>query len=220
MAADGWGADHSQLLSTIRRLIRCYPHVVGLVERLCVSFLFRLDPMINTQAIREGDVCLYKPTGLFGKLIVFHTGGPCSHAEIYAGHGFSLASRDGLGTGRYPFRTADLGWVLRPTVPFDIEQMLDWFEATPHQPYGWYDLLQFCGYPVNGTGVVCSPFVVYALRAGTVRVFKDIPPERIAPNDLLLSELLLDVTSEVLIPDASDPVPAHRPVHLGVPQTA
>jgi cell wall-associated NlpC family hydrolase len=153
--------------------------------------------MLNTQSLRPGDVLLYKPTSRFGQMIVFHTGGPCSHAELYVGEGLSLASRDGKGTGCYELRTADLGWVLRPTTPFSVEGARAWFNQTGHQPYGWYDLLAFCGYPVNGAGVVCSPYVVYLLRAGGVPVFKTIPPERIAPNDLLLSELLTDISEAV-----------------------
>jgi hypothetical protein len=153
--------------------------------------------MLQIDRLTPGMVLLYKPTSAFGKLIVFHTGGPCSHAELYIGDGTSLASRDGEGTGRYPLRTTDLGWVLRPMTAFDQPKALAWFTAQAHQKYGWSDLLQFCGYPVNGDGVVCSPFVVYALRAGGVHVFKDIAPERIAPNDLLLSEYLEDVTTWV-----------------------
>lgn len=173
--------------------------------------------MVQIDRLQPGMVLLYKPTSAFGKMIVFHTGGPCSHAELYAGGGASVASRDGQGTGLYPLRTDDLGWVLRPVTPFDAAKASAWFTAQPHQKYGWSDLLQFCGYPVNGNGVVCSPFVVYVLRAGGVPVFKDIAPERIAPNDLLLSELLLDITAEVQHPDA---VPAHRALDLRVPQEA
>ncbi len=152
---------------------------------------------MNTQYLRPGDVLLYKPASTFGKLIVFHTGGPCSHAELYVGEGLSLASRDGQGTGCYALRTSDLGWVLRPTPPFSVDAARAWFNRTGHQAYGWSDLLQFCGYPVNGDGVVCSPYVVYLLRAGGVQVFKDIAPERIAPNDFLLSELLVEISAAV-----------------------
>jgi hypothetical protein len=175
--------------------------------------------MLQVDRLQPGMVLLYKPTGAFGRLIVFHTGGPCSHAELYIGGGESLASRDGQGTGRYPLRTADLGWVLQPLPPFDQPRALAWFTAQSHQQYGWVDLLQFCGYPVNGQGVVCSPYVVYVLRAGGVPVFKTIAPERIAPNDLLLSEYLDDVTTEILVPDAVSDVPAHRPLDVGLPQT-
>ncbi len=149
--------------------------------------------------MQPGDVLLYRPAGLFGWGIRIKTGGPQSHAELYIGNRQALASRDRQGTGRYPWRLSQLGWVLRPTVPFDRDACLDWFEHQgAGQPYGWSDLLTFFGVPVNGPGVVCSPFVVYALRAAGVPIFGTTPPERIAPNDLPLSELLSDVSASVL----------------------
>lgn len=155
--------------------------------------------------LHPGDVLLYQPTGVFGWLIRFHTGGPCAHVEVYLGGGKSIASRDRLGVGIYPLRTSELGWVLRPNLPFDTDNAWDWYERTGKgQRYGWLDLAQFFGYNVNGPGIVCSPCAVCVLRAAGVPVFGMVPAEHIAPNDFLLSELLSDVTAELFARGSAD----------------
>lgn len=131
--------------------------------------------------LRPGDALLYRPSSIFGWLIRRHTGFPISHVEVYIGGGQSLASRDGIGTGRYPLRLAQLQKVCRPRVLFDTGQALAWFTAQPHQPYGWLDLLDFFDFNVNGPGIVCSPFATLVERAGGVNVFPGIPAQKIAP---------------------------------------
>src|SRR5206468_4609077 len=132
----------------------------------------------------------YAPVGAFGWLITFHTGGPVAHVEIFLGHGQSLASRDKLGVGIYPWRTTELAYVLRPAA-FEPAGALAWYERDGKgQPYGWLDLAQFCGYyTVNGPGMVCSPCATRVLRAGGVPIFHTYPAERREPRDFLLSEL-------------------------------
>jgi hypothetical protein len=66
------------------------------------------------------------------------------------------------------------------------------------QPYGWLDLLQFCGYAINGPGMVCSTLATYILRAGRVPIFGRVPAERITPANFLLSDELDDITTTIL----------------------
>ena len=147
-----------------------------------------------------GDVLLYRASGFYGRLIALKTWHPISHVEVYAGDGQSEASRDGVGVGRYLLRTDGLTHVLRPVHPaFNWASGDAWFRAVEGQPYGWLDLLQFVGLPVNGPGMVCSPFVAGRLRASGLPIFNAEPIEKIAPCTFLLSELLVDVTDPALL---------------------
>jgi hypothetical protein len=149
-------------------------------------------------ALRPGDCLLYRPSSLFGWIIRVKTGSPVSHVEVYVGGGQTVASRDGQGVGRYPLRTDHLGWVLRPTVPFSLDAAMDWFDQHRGEPYGWVDLLDFFSATVDAPGQVCSPCATNVLRAGGVRVFGSFPAIRITPRDFLTSELLADISSQVL----------------------
>lgn len=170
-------------------------------------------PFPLASRLLAGDVLLYKPASVFGWMIRIKTGSPVSHVEVYVGGGHSVASRDGQGVGRYPLRTDNLGWVLRPTVPFWLNPAMDWFDQHKGDPYGWLDLLDFFSLNVDGPGQVCSPCATNFLRAGGVRVFGTFPAIRISPRDFLTSELFTDVSSAVLT-QAPSPVsiPAPSPV--------
>lgn len=143
--------------------------------------------------VRPGDVLLYKPSSVFGWLIRVKTWHPVSHVEMYLGEGISAASRDGQGVARYPFRTDGLIHILRPNVPLDLSKVSAYVDAMNGTPYGWYDLANFAGFNVNAKGIVCSPFVTNALRAGGVKIFNDEPANDIAPFQFLTSELLTEI---------------------------
>jgi hypothetical protein len=188
----------------IRRLARCRPDVAELAWRVfhrLIRLLFRLDLMLQIQALQAGDVLLYRATGLYGRLISFHSGSEIGHVEVYVGGGFSVASRDRLGVERYPLRTADLMDVLRPTTAFDLDAALDWFEQSAKgQPYSWTDLLAFvrAADDWDTRGWVCSPFAAAFLRIGGIPVFAGVPVNKIMPRDFrLIPELLADVTATV-----------------------
>lgn len=132
-----------------------------------------------------GDIMLFKPTSLFGQLIRIKTWHNVSHVEIYRGAGQSDASRDGIGVGTYPVRTSGLVWVLRPKVPLDIVKGLTYTEELMGTPYGWVDLLNFAGIPLNRRGIVCSPFAAGWLRAAGWDVFPEDPIECVAPFQFL-----------------------------------
>lgn len=149
--------------------------------------------------IQAGDVLLYRPTGLFGRVIALKTWHMIAHVEVSLGGGESVASRDGLGVGRYPHRSADLAHVLRPVLPMDLAAALRWFRTVEGQPYGWVDLLAFIGLTADGPGMVCSPFATEFLRAGGLPVFRSEPARFIAPFQFLTSELLRDVGQDAAV---------------------
>ena len=146
---------------------------------------------MDSKTLLPGDVLLYKPTGLFGRIIALKTWHKIAHCECYVGNGNSVASRDGKGVNIYPLRLTDLAYILRPTQPLDLVSGLRWFhKEAKGLPYGWLDLAQFIGRNVNGKGMVCSPFLTYFLRACKLPIFNDEPAEKIAPFQFILSELL------------------------------
>lgn len=138
--------------------------------------------------LRPGDVLLYRGTGLYGFLIRVHTWHDVGHVEVYVGEGQSEASRDGLGVGRYPLRTADLLHVLRPKPPLDLAAGERWFATVKGTPYGWLDLLQFVGVPIDAPGIVCSPFATERCRAVGFDPFNGEAAAKIAPFEFLLSD--------------------------------
>lgn len=137
--------------------------------------------------LKPGDVLLYKPQGIFGWIIRVKTWHSVSHCEVYTGDGFSVASRDGLGVNKYPWRNTELAAVCRPVQPFDLFKALVWFQKQKGTPYGWMDLLQFAGLNVDSKGIVCSPFVTRFLRAGGLDPFNGEQAELIAPFQFELS---------------------------------
>lgn len=133
----------------------------------------------------KGDIMLYRPKGVFGQLISIKTWHRISHVELYHGNSVSYASRDGLGVNAYPVRLSELKYVLRPQVPLDFAAGDAWFATVKGQPYGWLDLLDFVGLPVNGPGMVCSPFAADYLRHAGWNIFPTDPPVKVAPFQFL-----------------------------------
>ena len=83
--------------------------------------------------LEPGDILLYGGRGLVDRLIQFRTWSDVSHIEIYVGEGRSVASRNGIGVGKYPLRLPEgIRRVYRlknkfnfPS--FDFEKSLAWF---------------------------------------------------------------------------------------------
>lgn len=149
----------------------------------------------DTNTLRPADVLLYKGSGFFSRVIQIKTWHPISHVEVSIGPEESVASRDGIGVGRYPRRDADLAHVLRPLLPFDLAAAMRYFARMNGTAYGWLDLLAFVGVNYDANGIVCSPFATEFLRAGGVRVFNTEPAREIAPFQFLTSELLVPIWS-------------------------
>lgn len=135
--------------------------------------------------LKAGDILLYRPKGLFGQIIGIKTWHEIAHVEIYDGLHQSLASRDGLGVDRYSVRLSELAYVLRPKHPLDIGAGRRYFYKMKGTSYGWLDLLNFVGLPINAPGIVCSPFAAGFLRACGWPVFPADPIERVAPFQFL-----------------------------------
>lgn len=135
--------------------------------------------------LKPGDTLLYRPSGKFGWIIAVKTWHAISHVEVYDGSLQSLASRDGLGVDRYPLRLNDLAYVLRPRVPLNLSKGRAYFDSLKGTPYGWWDLADFVNLPVDGKGIVCSPFVAGFYRAAGWNVFPTDPVNKIAPFQFL-----------------------------------
>lgn len=135
--------------------------------------------------LRPGDIMLYRPKGVFGRLIQVKTWHRISHVEIYAGGLQSYASRDGVGVDIYPVRVTELAYVLRPTAALDLEKMRAFAVSMKGTPYGWLDLLDFAGFNVDRKGIVCSAYATELLRAGGWHVFPTDKSNLVSPFQFL-----------------------------------
>lgn len=150
--------------------------------------------MAQPYQLKAGDIMLYRPVKMtwrnfltwpFGQLICIKTWHHISHVEVYDGDGFSWASRDGRGFDRYPSRVSELTYILRPTVTLDLNAARYWARQMIGTPYGWIDLLNFIGVPVDRHGIVCSPAATGYFRAGGWDIFPTDPINKIAPFQFL-----------------------------------
>jgi hypothetical protein len=160
--------------------------------------------MTILRSLKAGDVLLYKPKGLFGWFIRVKTWHAVAHVECYIGDGFSVASRDGIGVGKYPLRTSELVTVCRPidAVVLNWPRALAWFDRQKGTRYGWIDLLQFAGLNVDADGIVCSPFIARFCRMLGYDPFNGEDPQKVAPFEFALSNCyaLYDVNDDQLTP--------------------
>lgn len=161
--------------------------------------------------LKPGDVLLYKPKGVFGWFIRVKTWHKVAHCEGYVGDGFSVASRDGIGVGKYPLRTSELIIVCRPKpeIVLNWTKAMAWFGLMKGTPYGWGDLLQFAGLNVDALGIVCSPFLARFVRKQDYDPFNGEDPLKIAPFQFALSNCyqVYDVKDEDLILRVPQPEP-------------
>ena len=135
--------------------------------------------------LRAGDILLYRPASIYGRLIAIKTWHAISHVEVYDGQCRSLASRDGKGVDRYPVRLSELAWVLRPLNPLDLSNGRAFFDTMRGTPYGWLDLLAFLGLSIDTAGIVCSPFAAGFFRACGWHVFPTDHINKVAPFQFL-----------------------------------
>ncbi len=146
--------------------------------------------------LRVGDVLLYAGTGWFSLLIRIKTWSKYSHCEVYDGSGYSVASRDRIGVGRYDLRLDGLRVVLRPRGRFSAVRARAWFRAVDGQPYDWWGLMAFTGAKHQGKNnwaQFCSEFATRYLRAGGVDPFNGYDADGIAPGEFLKSPALIRV---------------------------
>ena len=147
-----------------------------------------------------GDCLLYKPSSLFGQIIRIKTWHNVAHCEVYAGNAASWASRDGLGVASYPLRTDQLVYVLRPTVPLNLTAATAWATSVSGTKYGWLELLNFVGLPINAGGMFCSQFLTEYYRHAGWTMFIEDPPSRVAPFEFLnlVGAGFTDVSTELV----------------------
>ncbi len=164
--------------------------------------------------LMPGDILLYGGRDLVSRLIQFRTWSDVSHIEIYVGEGRSVASRNGLGVGKYPLRIVGLRRVYRATIgaltypQFNFENCMAWFATVDGTPYGWADLLRFYLINVPTKGLICSEFADLFFRNGGLPLFNTNYPEgAVCPGDYeKISDLLVDElwTWKPALPSASE----------------
>lgn len=144
--------------------------------------------------LKPGDVLLYTGSGWFSRLIQMKTWSRYSHVEVYDGNGASVASRDGIGVGRYPVRFDGLRVILRPLPAFDPAPARAWFTTVDGQPYDWFGLLCFTNAKRQGKEnwkQFCSEFATRYLRKGGVDPFNGYDADGIAPGEFMKSAALV-----------------------------
>lgn len=135
-----------------------------------------------------GDVLLYGSSGsLIDWSIQAKTGGIHTHVEVWEGNGNSVASRNGIGVNRYPFREAQLITVRRSIQGFNQELATKYFLSVYGDGYDWIGLSAFWNIVTEDMPhkLFCSSFVRNYLRAGLVETFNpNINSVKISPWDL------------------------------------
>lgn len=140
--------------------------------------------------LEPGDVLLYSGTGFISWAIKTKTWSPFSHTEVYIGHGWSVASRDGIGVGAYQLRTKDLALILRPNAPLDLQAGLQWFQTVKGEKYDWLGLFAFffATWQASTNKMFCSEFVLRFLRAAGLEPFTpDTDADHVSPGMLATS---------------------------------
>lgn len=157
--------------------------------------------MFDTSLLRPGDVLLYKGKGIFGLIIQIKSWSKIGHCEVYAGDGYSVASRDGKGVDVYPLRESELVMALRPNRPFKLSTALDWFrQEAQGQGYDWLGLLRFTwgsDYTKGNSNnkQFCSEFVTRFYRKGDLDPFPGADADAVPPAWFAVSPLFDKVWS-------------------------
>ena len=152
--------------------------------------------------LMPGDCLLYRPPSfkpglrgltswLIGRAIAIKTWNNISHVEVYAGEGWNVASRDGVGVNKYPLRTAGLAKVLRPVSPIFMADAMAWFENKAcGQKYDWLGLMCFTLAVKQGAKdrMFCSEFATRFYREGHLQVFGQYDADKIAPAQFLMCD--------------------------------
>ena len=136
-----------------------------------------------TTHLRPGDVMLYRPNSLFGRLIAVKSWHPFSHVEIAIAPGKAVASRDLRGVNEYDTRWSELSMVRRPVEPFDLTKAMEYFQTVKGQPYDVWGLLRFFGRGKESMDKqFCSEFATRFYRAGGLDPFDGTPADHIPPG--------------------------------------
>lgn len=151
-----------------------------------------LDPL---HVIQPGDILEYDRKGFFNSLIKVKRGEQYSHVEIALSQAETVASRNGIGVGRYPLNLDGLAAIYRSTKPLDIQAGLEWFQKVNGQGYDWVGLLAFSWAQFRGRTslkMFCSEFATRFIRHCGVLLFGlQVDADTISPEMMTYSE---DVT--------------------------
>lgn len=170
--------------------------------------------------LKAGDILLYFTEDTADKLIAWDEGETgdklaVGHVEVYAGNGFSWASRNGIGVNLYPFRQDGLVEVRSLVASFDVAAASAYFATVKGAPYGWRDNLADIGIRLGGNGLNCSHFATLITNAGRCPQFDEsFPAQEIKPRDFQLSresvtlwtKEMCDPTPKPPQPDGDEPV--------------
>jgi hypothetical protein len=143
---------------------------------------------------RRGDVLLYSGRSAMSWVIRVKTWSRFSHVEIMDTNEHAIASRDGIGVGRYPIRIDQLAGIYRPLRPLDFASADAWFETVKGQGYDWIGLLNFAVAKWQGSDnpkQFCSEFAARYLRRAEapllkfddLPIFNDVDADGIAPGE-------------------------------------
>ena len=145
--------------------------------------------------LQPGDVLLDCSRSLIGWAIRFRTWSDVEHVEVYLGEGRSVASRNGIGVGKYPLRIDGLVRVFRPVENPDVIAGLLWFADVDGLPYAWTDLLRFYGWALDSAkGMICSQFADAFLRQCGVQLFNvQYPDGAVTPRDFEITPGLQEI---------------------------
>ena len=139
------------------------------------------------EEIQDGDILLWRPTSLLGRLIARGTGSVYSHASMAAGLCDGLANLEMLqwrggcvsNLAKQVQRWPGSCDVFRPRPSYDVRHAVDQMFRLVQQDYGWLDFAYIVGYrylrlpllPLADTHDpeqprVCSAAVAWAIRTG------------------------------------------------------
>jgi len=157
-----------------------------------------LEERFLKSLLRPGDILLYDKNTLFNWLIKLKRGEKYAHVEIYAGGDQSLASRNGIGVGRYPLRLDGLAAIYRVTKPFEFEIGERWFEDEANgQGYDWIGLANFIWAKWQGREngkMFCSEFVARFFKKMGVPLFSDeTDSDAVSPGMIPYSQMVKPV---------------------------
>lgn len=151
----------------------------------------------DISSIKPGAVLLYNTPGDLIDVIITRTG-PAAHVEFYEGDGQSLASRNGIGVNRYPFREEGLIGILNPkvqdgTLDAYVKAFTAWFETVKSDGYDWRGLEGFVVDSVTQSQGhwFCSAFVAKGSTMAGFPLFNvDWSPSLITPSDFFKTPAL------------------------------
>jgi len=117
--------------------------------------------------LRQGDVLVYRPTGVLGWAIATKTFHNWAHVEMVWVPLHTSAAARAEGVNLYPMRWEQLGRVLRPPDGFDVDQAVRYFATVRGQAYDWPGLFAYLRLGKGkGNKQYCSELATNLMRAG------------------------------------------------------